>query len=173
MKISLIATVLNAEEHIGAFLASVQAQTRRPDEIVIVDGGSTDGTVAALRAADGLTLLEEPGANISQGRNRAIAHASHEGIAVADADCVYGPEWLAALVAPLEDGADVSMGWTEPIVESALDACVSSLGLPLSPDEVDTTTFMPVSRNFDGVRGTAPHTRPIGPQPVSSSSLSI
>ena len=147
MKISLIATVLNAEEHVGEFLASIAAQTRMPDEIVIVDGGSVDGTVAALRAADGLTLLEEPGANISQGRNRAIAHASHEGIAVADADCVYGPEWLAALVAPLEDGADVSMGWTEPIVESALDACVSSLGLPLSPDEVDPATFMPSARS--------------------------
>ena len=147
MKISLIATVLNAEEHIGAFLASIAAQTRRPDEIVIVDGGSTDGTVAALRAADGLTLLEEPGANISRGRNVAIAHAAHDVVAVADADCVYGPGWLAALVAPIEDGADVSMGWTEPIVDSVLAACVSSLGLPLSPDEVDPATFMPSARS--------------------------
>ena len=147
MKISLIATVLNAEEHIGAFLASIAAQTRRPDEIVIVDGGSTDGTVAALRAADGLTLLEEPGANISRGRNVAIAHAAHEVVAVADADCVYGPGWLAALVAPIEDGADVSMGWTEPIVDTVLAACVSSLGLPLSPDEVDPATFMPSARS--------------------------
>jgi glycosyltransferase involved in cell wall biosynthesis len=147
MKISLIATVLNAEEHIGAFLASIAAQTRTPDEIVIVDGGSTDGTVAALRAADGLTLLEEPGANISRGRNLAIAHAAHDVVAVADADCVYGPNWLAALVAPIEDGADVSMGWTEPIVDSVLAACVSSLGLPLSPDEVDPATFMPSARS--------------------------
>ena len=148
MKISLIATVLNAEEHVGEFLASIAAQTRTPDEIVIVDGGSTDGTVAALRAADGLTLLEEPGANISRGRNTAIAHAAHEAIAVADADCAYGPGWLAALVAPLEDGADVSMGWTEPIVDSLLTACVSSLGLPLSPDEVDAATFMPSARSL-------------------------
>jgi len=147
MKISLIATVLNAEEHIGAFLASIAAQTRTPDEIVIVDGGSTDGTVAALRAADGLTLLEERGANISRGRNLAIAHAAHDVVAVADADCVYGPGWLEALVAPIEDGADVSMGWTEPIVDSVLAACVSSLGLPLSPDEVDPATFMPSARS--------------------------
>ena len=147
MKVSLIATVLNAEEHIGAFLASIAAQTRQPDEIVIVDGGSTDGMVAALRAADGLTLLEEPGANISRGRNVAIGHAAHDVVAVADADCVYGPGWLAALVAPIEDGADVSMGWTEPIVDSMLAACVSSLGLPLSPDEVDPATFMPSARS--------------------------
>ena len=147
MKISLIATVLNAEEHIGAFLTSIEAQTRRPDEIVIVDGGSTDGTVAVLRAADGLTLLEEPGANISRGRNVAIDHAAHELIAVADADCEYDPVWLAALIAPLEDGADVSMGWTEPIVDSVLSACVSSLGLPLSPEDVDAATFMPSARS--------------------------
>ena len=147
MKISLIATVLNAEEHVGEFLASIAAQTRTPDEIVIVDGGSTDGTVAALSAADGLTLLEEPGANISRGRNLAIAHAAHDVVAVADADCVYGPGWLAALVTPIEDGADVSMGWTEPMGDSVLAACVSSLGLPLSPDEIDAATFMPSARS--------------------------
>jgi len=147
MKISLIATVLNAEEHVGGFLASIAAQTRAPDEIVIVDGGSTDGTVATLRAADGITLVEAPGANISRGRNIAIARATHEAIAVADADCVYGPGWLAALAAPLEDGADVSMGWTEPIVGSVLSACASSLGLPLSPEEADPATFMPSARS--------------------------
>ena len=147
MKISLIATVLNAGDHVGGFLASIAAQTRVPDEIVIVDGGSTDGTLAALRAADGITLIEEPGANISRGRNLAIAGSAHEAIVVADADCTYGPEWLAALVAPLEAGADVAMGWTEPIVDSLLGACVSSLGLPLAPDEVDPATFMPSARS--------------------------
>ena len=148
MKISLIATVLNADEHVGAFLASIAAQTRTPDEIVIVDGGSTDGTLAALRAADGITLVEAPGANISRGRNVAIAHAAHEVIAVADADCVYGPGWLAALVAPLEDGADVAMGWTEPIVESVLSSRASRRSAcPLTPDEVDPATFMPSARS--------------------------
>ncbi len=147
MKISLIATVLNAEEHVGEFLASIAAQSRRPDEIVIVDGGSTDGTVAALRAADGLTLIEDLGANISRGRNLAIASAAHEVIAVADADCAYGPDWLAALVAPLDAGADIAMGWTEPIVDSLLGACVSSLGMPLSPADADAATFMPSARS--------------------------
>jgi hypothetical protein len=147
MKVSLIATVLNAEAHIGEFLASVAAQTRTPDEIVIVDGGSTDRTLAILRAADGIALLEEPGANIARGRNLAIAHASHEAIAVADADCAYGPGWLAALLEPLEAGADVAMGVTEPIVTTLLDACVSSLSDQLDPSAIDPATFMPSARS--------------------------
>jgi hypothetical protein len=147
MKVSLIATVLNAEAHVGAFLASIDAQTRAPDEVVIVDGGSTDGTLATLRSARSVTLIEEPGANIARGRNLAIAHAKHEVIAVADADCAYGPGWLAALIAPLEAGADVSMGVTEPIVETLLDACVASLSAQLDPVEIVAATFMPSARS--------------------------
>src|SRR6476620_116896 len=148
MKVSLIATVLNADAHIGDFLASIAAQERAPDEIIVVDGGSTDGPLGRLRAAgDAITLTEEPGANIARGRNLAIAAASHDAIAVADADCAYGPGWLAALVAPLEAGADVAMGWTEPVIASLLDACVASLGFPLAAAEVDETTFMPSARS--------------------------
>ena len=148
MKVSLIATVLNADDHIGAFLSSVAAQDRVPDEVIVVDGGSADGTLERLRdAGDAITLIEEPGANIARGRNLAIAAASHDAIAVADADCAYGPGWLAALVAALEAGADVAMGWTEPVIASLLDACVASLGFPLAAAEVDETTFMPSARS--------------------------
>ena len=148
MKVSLIATVLNADEHIGDFLASIAAQERAPDEIIVVDGGSTDGTLTRLReAGDQITLLEEPGANIARGRNLAIAAASYDVIAVADADCAYGPSWLEALVAPLEGGADVGMGWTEPVIGSLLDACVASLGFPLAAAEVDEASFMPSARS--------------------------
>ena len=148
MKVSLIATVLNAEEHIGAFLASIAAQERAPDEVIVVDGGSTDGTLERLReAGDAITVIEEPGANIARGRNHAIAAASYDAIAVADADCAYGPRWLATLARPLESGADISMGWTEPVIDSLLDACVASLGLPLAATEVDEATFMPSARS--------------------------
>jgi glycosyltransferase involved in cell wall biosynthesis len=100
-----------------------------------------------LRAMPGVTVLEEPGANIARGRNLAIAQASHEAIAVADADCGYSPGWLEALVAPLEAGADVAMGVTQPIVTSLLDACVSSISAQLDPDAIDPSTFMPSARS--------------------------
>ena len=75
-KVTLVATVKDAAGEVGEFLASVAAQTRPPDEVVICDGGSTDGTVDALRAADGVVLLEETGANIARGRNLAIRAAT-------------------------------------------------------------------------------------------------
>jgi cellulose synthase/poly-beta-1,6-N-acetylglucosamine synthase-like glycosyltransferase len=147
MKVSLISTVVNAAEHTPAFLASIGAQSRPPDEVIVVDGGSTDGTLELLRAAGGITLIEEPGANIARGRNLAIAHAAHEAIAVADADCEYGPRWLERLMEPLDAGADVAMGTYEPIVTSFFEACVASVNLPLDPAEVDEATFNPSARS--------------------------
>lgn len=146
MKVTLISTVKDAAEHVGAFLDSVRAQTRPPDEIVIVDGGSTDGTLEILRAEDGITVLHEPGANIARGRNLAIARASHDVIACSDADCVLDPRWLEEILRPIEAGADVAMGTYEPIVEGFLQACVASLNLP-DPSELDEARFMPSSRS--------------------------
>jgi glycosyltransferase involved in cell wall biosynthesis len=54
-KVSLITTVKDAAEEIGPFLASLAAQTRVPDEVIVVDGGSSDGTVERLRSAHDLT----------------------------------------------------------------------------------------------------------------------
>jgi glycosyltransferase involved in cell wall biosynthesis len=147
VKVTVIATVLNAADHVGAFVTSMRDQTRTPDEIVIVDGGSTDGTLDVLRAADGVSLIEDPGASISRGRNVAIRHATHDAIAVADADCSYVPGWLEALVAEIDGGADVAMGWTEPVVDSFYEACLASVNLPVSATEIDPAAFMPSARS--------------------------
>lgn len=146
MKVSLITTVKNAAEEIGPFLASLATQTRTPDEVVVVDGGSSDGTLDRLRRASGITLLEEPGANIARGRNVAIRAATHDAIAVTDADCVLEPEWLERVVAPLEEGADVAMGFYKPISETFLQACVAAVNLP-DAEDVDPGRFMPSGRS--------------------------
>ncbi len=103
--ISLIITVKNEHAGLGAWLASIRAQSLQPDEIVIVDGGSTDGTWEWLQeqASDLIKVYQHAG-NISSGRNYAITKASHEIIAVTDAGCVYKSDWLKQLTAPLRAG---------------------------------------------------------------------
>src|ERR687891_495457 len=146
MKVSLVATVKDAAPHVGTFLASVAAQTHPPDEVIVVDGGSTDGTLEILRAAPGITLLEEPGANIARGRNVAVRAAAHDAIAVSDADCVLEPEWLERLVEPLERGADVSMGVYRPLAGTFFEECAAAVSIR-DPEEVREDTFMPSARS--------------------------
>ena len=84
---------------------SLVAQTRPPDEVVIVDGGSRDSTVGVIQEyADRLPLqvLVVPGANISRGRNAAIQAATSEIIASTDAGVWLEPIWLARLLAALQ-----------------------------------------------------------------------
>ena len=50
MKSSFITTVFNEENNIEAFIDSVLNQTKSPDEIIIVDGGSTDKTLEILKS---------------------------------------------------------------------------------------------------------------------------
>jgi glycosyltransferase involved in cell wall biosynthesis len=106
MRVSVICTVLNEGESIRRLMDSLVAQSRQPDEIVIVDGGSRDNTVPVIQEyGDRLPLrvLVEPGANISRGRNVAIGAATGDVIASVDAGVWLEPVWLAELVAPLAD----------------------------------------------------------------------
>ena len=159
MKVSLISTVKDAAQHVGGFLSSVRAQTRSPDEVIVVDGGSTDGTLQLLQDADGISVIEGPGATISRGRNIAIAAATHDVIAVSDADCTLDPTWLERLVEPIEGGAEVAMGFYRPIVRGFFEACVAAATVP-EAEEVSEDRFMPSSRSvafrreaFDAVGG--------------------
>ena len=146
MKVSLVATVKDAGPHIELFLASVRAQSRQPDEVIVVDGGSTDGTWESLQEAGGILALREPGANIARGRNVAIRAAAHDLIAVTDADCVLDPDWLARIVGPVEGGADVAAGFYSPLGDSFLQVCAAAVSLP-EPEEL-RPGWMPSSRSL-------------------------
>lgn len=158
MKVSVIATVLNEGQAIDRLLETLAAQTRPPDEVVIADGGSTDGTLDTLNswAATGwlpLKVVSAPGANISEGRNAAIAAAKGEIIASTDAGVRLGPGWLAALTAPFEQAQEaagrfvaVVSGW---FVADPHTAFETAMGATVLPDlrEVKPDQFLPSSRS--------------------------
>jgi glycosyltransferase involved in cell wall biosynthesis len=134
------------------------AQTRLPDEVVIADGGSTDGTLAILSAWAAskelpLRVLRNPGANISQGRNAAIAAASGEVIATTDAGVRLERGWLEALVAPFEKGGDlprppvvVVSGWFMADPQTLFETAMGATVLP-HLREIKAETFLPSSRS--------------------------
>ncbi len=149
--ITVISTVLNEGEHIRRLMELLCAQTRQPDEVIIADGGSRDRTVAILREyADRLplTVLVEPGANISAGRNRAIAAAAGEIIAVTDAGVTLAPNWLDCLTQPLIDDPvlEVVGGFFHADPHSVFEAALGATTLPLA-SEIDAETFLPSSRS--------------------------
>lgn len=139
MKVSVITTVKNEAATIASFLDFLLAQTRKPEEVVIVDGGSSDGTVDILRRYEGrmpLKILVHPGYNISQGRNAAVAAACGEIIASTDAGVRLHPRWLEHLVAPFEEkeAPDVVSGFFVPDPRSVFEISLAATTLPSLSD---------------------------------------
>jgi glycosyltransferase involved in cell wall biosynthesis len=127
MGISLVVTLKNEEASVLDFLTSIRAQTRSPDEVVIVDGGSTDRTADLVRSFPGLPIrcFVEP-CNIARGRNIAIGRAHYDIIAVTDGGCRLRPDWLERITA-FGPGTDVVAGNYRPFIRSLFDACQYSL----------------------------------------------
>lgn len=112
MFVSVVLTVLNEGPDLRELLDGLFAQSRPPDEVVVVDGGSVDDTVRILRERAvnerRLAVHVEPGVNISRGRNLAIERARGDVIAVTDGGCRPDVDWLGALLKPLEADSTVA-----------------------------------------------------------------
>ena len=156
MRVSLIATVYNERASIERLLDSLANQTRRPDEVVICDGGSQDGTADVIRAyaardperLPGLRVIEAPGANISRGRNLAIAAAQGPLIAATDAGVRLEATWLEKLIAPWAQDASTRAvaGFFAPDAEGVFQTAMAATVLPLL-DDIDPDRFLPSSRS--------------------------
>lgn len=152
MKTALATTCFREAEAIEAFIDAVTGQTRKPDEIVIVDAGSDDGTVEQIqrRIAAGapVTLVVAPGAGRSAGRNRAIEVSSAELIALTDVGSHPRPDWFERIIAPLEadDEVGVVAGYYEAEPKMLWQAAVAAATVPAAA-EVDPGTFLPSGRS--------------------------
>ncbi len=108
-------TVLDDADGLADLLTGVVPQLGPDDELVVVDGGSSEGTLSVARRAaqvdPRVRLVVEPGAGISRGRNVGIALARHDAVACTDAGCVPDPGWLAALRRAFDRHPEVGL-WT-------------------------------------------------------------
>lgn len=96
----------NEERHIGRLLAGIAEQDHQPDEVILVDSGSTDATVSIARRFPNVRVVLIAPEEFSFGRalNRGIATCRSE-VAVMASAHVYPlrTSWLGGLVAPLSD----------------------------------------------------------------------
>jgi glycosyltransferase involved in cell wall biosynthesis len=122
--LAVVVPVLNEEESLPALLADLAAQEPPLEEIVIVDAGSTDGTLGLLHAErerlPSLRVVEAPGATPGRGRNEGIRATAPTLVITLDAGSRVGPGFVAALAAASGDGR-VAVGVSEPDARTAFE----------------------------------------------------
>jgi glycosyltransferase involved in cell wall biosynthesis len=89
---SLVTTIKNESTGIVDFLRSIESQSLRPNEVIIVDGGSTDKTAELVEVYKGqsslkIKFIKSSPINIALGRNIGIKEASNEILVLTDAGC--------------------------------------------------------------------------------------
>jgi len=112
MRIASIIPTRDRAHMVGNAIASLLAQTRQPDTIIVIDDGSVDDTAQALAGfGDKLTVLATPSLGPSAARNAGLAHASDDLVHFLDSDDVMLPGGLAALERALIDDAAADYAW--------------------------------------------------------------
>jgi glycosyltransferase involved in cell wall biosynthesis len=105
---TLVTTVFNEIRRLEQTISDLEAQTLKPDEIIIADAGSRDGTLERLEkwqkeSSIRVVVFVMQGCNIAEGRNEAIRRAANDLIVSTDFGCRYKPGWLESLVKPFEN----------------------------------------------------------------------
>ncbi|MDD2947527.1 MAG: glycosyltransferase [Rugosibacter sp.] len=158
MKFSLITTVFNESVSIVDFINCINNQTVLPDEIVIVDGGSTDDTISKIQGTIiskvPLKLIVDESCNlkhciapIAKGRNVAIEAASFEFILITDAGCILDKNWVLEMKKPFSDGFDVVSGNYTAKSGNAFQNYLADIFCP-KISVVNPKYFLPSSRSL-------------------------
>ena len=105
--VSVVVPVLNAARTLPYCLGSLERLDPAPSQVLLVDNGSTDGSLGLLRAfaerRSGARALEEPRRGAAAARNAGIRAATGDVVAFTDSDCEPESEWLDHLTRPFTD----------------------------------------------------------------------
>jgi GT2 family glycosyltransferase len=149
--VAVVVPNFNGEAVLGACLDAIEAQTLAADEVLVVDNGSTDGSLELLRAR-GVRVLEL-GRNhgFAGGSNRGVAATGAPWVAVLNSDARPAPDWLERLRAvPQRDDVwqlgGVLVSPSTGLVESAGDhwserGYAYKLGSGLRPDQLPDAPY--------------------------------
>ena len=151
MRISVITTVLNEASNVHLLLDSLLSQNLKPDEIIVVDGGSTDKTVEIIRdykKKNKIIRLIKKKSSIAKGRNIAVMKARFNIIVQIDGGCVARIDWLQKITAPFEEEeVKVVAGFYEMVGETPFQKGLKPY-LGTLPRRYDPRVFMPSGRSL-------------------------
>lgn len=102
LRVSVIIPVYNGAATLPTSLRALQEQTRLPDEVIVVNDGSTDGSADVARGF-GTRVISQHNTGPAAARNRGAAAAGGDILLFTDADCAPAPDWVERMVAAFAD----------------------------------------------------------------------
>jgi glycosyltransferase involved in cell wall biosynthesis len=97
MRITVIVCAHNEERYLAGCLHSLLAQTRPPDELLVINNASTDATRALAQQVPNVRVVDEPRKGLVVARETARQAARGDLLVFVDADCRAPLMWLARL----------------------------------------------------------------------------
>lgn len=150
--ISCVVTVYNEENTILSLLSSLYSQTKKIDEIIVVDAYSKDSTPRLIKEfikkkmARNILIYRKRG-NRSKGRNFGIRKAKGNIILVTDAGCIPHKNWSKFLHNAFRRDVDVVSGFYHSGAKSAFTQSLAAYTCVME-DRLDPKNYLPSSRSI-------------------------
>jgi GT2 family glycosyltransferase len=109
-RVSVVVCSYNAERTMEPCLASLEKLNYPDYEVIVVNDGSTDGTLAIAQRFPYCRIISQQNKGLSVARNVGAEAATGEIVAYTDSDCVADADWLTYLVAKMESASLVACG---------------------------------------------------------------
>jgi len=105
-KVSVILLTKNSASTVQKSLNSIFHQTRKPDEVVVVDGNSADGTRDVVKNYP-VKLISEPGLGFGHARNLGVKNSTGDVVFFIDSDCYAEPHWIEKALTHFDSGSEI------------------------------------------------------------------
>jgi glycosyltransferase involved in cell wall biosynthesis len=94
LTLTIVIPVFNEQDHLKSCLSAIAAQTITPDEVIVVDNNSSDGSVAIAGQFPFVKLLKEKKQGVLFAKSRGFKAAASDVIGRIDADTILPPRWV-------------------------------------------------------------------------------
>jgi len=143
VEVSVIIPALNEEGYLRALLRSLRNQSFKAFKVVVVDGGSYDGTIAEALELNAKVLVKR--SNIAEARNIGAVHCSTPFLVFLDADTVVPLDFLETAVAAMRRGASFIVARPEPLEGSLTGRVGYALGWALCKAGLTNPCYMGIA----------------------------